>query len=158
GAGEGPAFAFPVTAFGRFEKLPDPGPIGLQFDYDGQKVGKKKILVTDEDLKSLPTLKNLQALVFRFSTAGRVTDAGMKEIAKNKNLKWLGIHGAKITGAGVKELAVLEHLEYLEVPVAITDTALKELPALKKLKFLVMHPGTNVTDAGLQGLAGMKLR
>ena len=48
----------------------------------------------------------------------QITDVGLKEAAKLKNLYWLSLGDTKITDAGLKELAKLQKLKIL----FLTDT------------------------------------
>ncbi len=57
--------------------------------------------VTDEGLKELAGLENLQTL---FLAGTAITDAGLKELAKLKNLTTLVLRSTKVTNNGVKEL------------------------------------------------------
>jgi hypothetical protein len=57
--------------------------------------------VTDAGLKEVARLKNLQELSLY---ATRVTDMGLKELAGLTNLRALDLSKAKVTGAGLKEL------------------------------------------------------
>jgi Leucine-rich repeat (LRR) protein len=86
----------------------------------------------------------------------RITDAGLKELAGLKNLRWLVLRDTQITDAGLKELAGLQNLQRLDLGFTrITDAGLKELAGLKNLQWLNLW-GTRITDAGLKELAGLK--
>jgi len=82
----------------------------------------------------------------------KITDKGLKEVAKLQNLSHLVMHGTPITGAGLKELAKLEKLTSLMLQdTKITDAGLKDLAKLQKLKFLGLH-FTEITDEGYKEL------
>jgi hypothetical protein len=86
----------------------------------------------------------------------RVTDAGLKELARLKRLEELDLDAARVTDAGLKELVRLKELHALNLDAtALTDAGLKELARLKKLRSLGLKQ-TGVTDAGLKELAGLK--
>jgi RNA polymerase sigma factor (sigma-70 family) len=83
-----------------------------------------------------------------------VTDAGLKELARFKQLQMLDISLNKITDAGLKNLGALKRLRTLYLTnTEVTDKGLKELVELKQLQCLTLR-GTEVTDAGLKELAG----
>jgi Leucine-rich repeat (LRR) protein len=85
----------------------------------------------------------------------QVTDAGLKELAGLKQLRWLDLTGVKVTDAGLKELDGLTQLQALQLgSTQVTDAGLKELAGLKQLRTLHLH-GLKVTDAGLKELDGL---
>jgi internalin A len=106
--------------------------------------------VTDAGLKELAKLKNLTTL----HLAGtEFTDDWLKELAKFKDLTALDLSGTKVTDAGLKELATLNNLTALDVSeTRITNAGLNELSMLKNLKRLYLSE-TQITDAGLKGLS-----
>jgi Leucine-rich repeat (LRR) protein len=58
----------------------------------------------------------------------KVTDAGLKELARLKQLQWLHLYQTKVTDAGLKELAALKNLHTLDLrDTKVTDAGLKEL-------------------------------
>ena len=60
----------------------------------------------------------------------KVTDAGLKGVAKLKQLKGLYLEGTEITDAGLKEVAKLKQLKVLGLlNTRITDVGLNELTA-----------------------------
>ena len=68
----------------------------------------------------------------------QITDVGLKEAAKLKNLYWLSLGDTKITDAGLKELAKLQQLGWLYLSdTKITDAGLKEVAKLKNLDTLI---------------------
>ena len=80
-----------------------------------------------------------------------MTDAGLKELARLKNLTTLGLVGTQVTDVGLKELGTLKNLTRLSLAArTVTDAGLKELARLKNLTTLDLGY-TKVTDAGLKG-------
>ena len=67
--------------------------------------------VTDEGLKEVAKLQMLQQLYL----PSQITDAGLKEVAKLRYLTSLGLSGTKITDAGLKEVAKLQKLRFLDL-------------------------------------------
>ena len=59
----------------------------------------------------------------------KVTDAGLKEVAKLKKLERLYLRDTQITDAGLKEVAKLNQLSYLDLQAClkITDAGLAKL-------------------------------
>ena len=75
--------------------------------------------ITEADLAKVPYL-NLSNT--------KITDAGLKEMAKFKNLKILDLSSTQITDAGLKELAKLQNLGILELySTKITGVGVAEL-------------------------------
>ncbi len=104
----------------------------------------------------------------------RITDAGLRELRFLTKLTSLDLSGTKITGAGLKELAGLKNLVRLDLSgEQLTDGSLRVLRENDMLGLLFrpwdaqsrrsgdeittfgfLH--TQVTDAGLAELAGLK--
>ena len=102
--------------------------------------------ISDVGLKELPKLKNLAYLNL---TGTKITDAGIKEIAKCRSLKRLNLWHTQITDAGLKELPQLQQLTSLDLrDTKITDVGLKEVAKLVQLRSLMLH-NTKVTKAGI---------
>jgi hypothetical protein len=57
--------------------------------------------VTDEQLRHVGGLKNLEALDVSNT---RVTDGGLEELAGLKSLRWLNFRSTEVTAAGVAAL------------------------------------------------------
>lgn len=114
---------------------------------------------SDDEIKHLANLKNLKKLRFlSMSGAGRLTDAGLRELTALKNLEMLDVQTAEqITDHGVAALADLPNLRLLTLsPVSqITDEALKTLGRIKTLEYLFLSDATQLTDAGLKALHGL---
>ena len=108
----------------------------------------------NESLKNLSALDKLATLMIN-DGRGQITDAGLEELAKLKQLESLGLQGVNITQAGVATLAEMDNLHSLTLPGSkITDTGLKELGRLNNLKVLELS-GSKITDAGLGELSGL---
>jgi len=82
----------------------------------------------------------------------KVTDAGLKGVAKLTQLKGLYLEGTDITDAGLKEVAKLKQLNFLALNLTqITDAGLKEVAKLKQLRFVNLED-TKATKAGVDQL------
>jgi hypothetical protein len=116
------------------------------------KVELRQTAVTDDNLKTIAALPELQSLNLYGSK--QVTDAGMKELAACKQLQFLILTNCKkVTDAGVKELAACEQLQTLSMnELDITDASVKELAACKQLKSLNIIGCTKVTNGGIADL------
>jgi uncharacterized membrane protein len=69
----------------------------------------------------------------------QVTDAGMKSVAKMRNLEQLHLENTKVGDAGVAELSKLVNLEYLNLyGTAVTSAVFKSLGDLKSLRKLYL--------------------
>ena len=66
--------------------------------------------ITDAGLKEVA---RMQKIIILDLTATKITDAGLKEVAKLQSLESLWMNGTKITDAGLKEVAKLQSLERL---------------------------------------------
>ncbi len=136
--------------------------------------------VTDEELKLLATLKQIERLQLGWYGNTKVTDAGLKELGALTNLTLLefpcsnltdeglkaltpltkltalDLSNANITGSGLKHLAGIKNLTSLRLQNAkVNNAALKELASFKKLATLSLN-GTAVTNAGLKELAPLQ--
>ena len=83
----------------------------------------------------------------------KITDEGLKELAKLQELKYLSLVTTGITDEGLKEVAKLQNLNTLNLNGCeqITDMGLKELGKLKKLEWLYLY-GPKVTKVGTDEL------
>ena len=82
----------------------------------------------------------------------KVSDGGIKGVAKLKQLKGLYLEGTEITDAALKEVAKLKQLNFLALNLTqITDAGLKEVAKLKQLRFVNLED-TKVTEAGVAQL------
>jgi hypothetical protein len=85
----------------------------------------------------------------------KVSDEGMKEIAKLTNLNSLYLYGTNVTDAGLNELLALKNLTTLNLGYTkVTDTGLIELAKLKNLKTLDISRFTwgSITFEGVKEL------
>lgn len=106
----------------------------------------------DEQLRLLKPFQKLSELTLIDS---RVTDAGMKDVARCVNLTRLDLKGTAITDVGLNEIAKLKKLKTLSlVRTRISDTGLVELAGLKELRQLYLA-NTNTTDDGARTLVNI---
>jgi Leucine-rich repeat (LRR) protein len=116
----------------------------------------RRLYLLDTDLgdaaaADIAALSQLESLSLNDNT--EVSNAGAKELAKLKNLKWLSLGHTKVTD--IAELAPLEKLEYLFLPgTKVADADLDGLAAFKELRGLYLS-GTKVSDAGMPKLAAL---
>ncbi|MCE9567002.1 MAG: hypothetical protein K8U57_33790 [Planctomycetes bacterium] len=90
-------------------------------------------------LKGLSALSQLTSLDLGYSN---VTDMGMKEIGKCRNLRHLQINNTLVTETGLKELSGLSELQTLELAwTSVTEKGLRELAPLRKLSTLGLTAG-----------------
>lgn len=115
--------------------------------------------VSDEALVSIGRIKNLTTLVLGDHC---LTDASLKHLTGLQKLTHLNLcwpdqkHGGKISDAGLEEVAKLTSLETLDLRATqITDAGLAKLLELPKLKTLELA-NTAITDAGLLSLQKLK--
>ena len=96
--------------------------------------------ITDLGLKELAKLKNLNRLYLEDT---KITDEGLKGLTKLQKLTDLDLEGTNITDEGLKEVAKLQKLEWLSLKVTqITDAELKELANLQSLRQLYLGDKT----------------
>jgi internalin A len=105
--------------------------------------------ITDEGLKEVAKLQNLTELDL-WDT--KITDAGLKDVAKLQKLAYLNLGYTQITAEGLKEVAKLQELTRLELAgTQITDAGLNEIAKLQKLKRLELYD-TKITKTGVAEL------
>jgi hypothetical protein len=81
-----------------------------------------------------------------------LSDAGLAQVGKLKNLLKLHLEQTKVTDAGLKYLSGLANLEYLNLyGTSITDAGLAQLAELKNLKTVYLWQ-TKVTQSGIASL------
>ena len=118
-----------------------------------QSIGIEGTPVTDaglEHLLALPQLTGLSLGVYEDSA--KVTDDGMKTIAKLTKLKRLSVSGIPITDEGLGHLAPLTKLEHLNIDnTDISEDGLAALEPLGSLKSLRYYKP--ITDASAPHLA-----
>jgi Leucine-rich repeat (LRR) protein len=109
--------------------------------------------ITDAGLKEIAKLQKLEILNLSDT---KITDAGLKEIAKLQKLEILYLNFTKITDAGLKDIVKLQQLTHLSLRYTkITDAGLKEIAKLQELTGLWLN-GTDITDAGLMDAAKLQ--
>lgn len=105
--------------------------------------------VNDDVLKHLPHAGNIIWLNLRGT---KVSDAGLQNIGKLKNLKKLHLELTEVSDAGLKHLVNLDELEYLNLyGTSVSDAGLDDIAKLKKLKKVFLWQ-SKATDAGMDKL------
>jgi Leucine-rich repeat (LRR) protein len=105
--------------------------------------------ITDEGIKELAGLKNLQTLHLTFT---KVTHVGLKSLAGLQELQSLNLSGAQVTDAALKALAGFRKMQTLGLAAGrFTDDGLKELARLKNLHYVDLS-FTKVTGTGVAEL------
>ena len=104
------------------------------------QINKPEGKLTETDLEKITSLSLSDT---------KITDEGLKEVAKLQQLTLLYLNDTKVTDAGLKEVAKLQKLEDLYLrSTKITDTGLKEVAKLQKLGVLDLTD-TQITDASV---------
>jgi RNA polymerase sigma factor (sigma-70 family) len=111
--------------------------------------------VTDAGLKELARLRNLVKLEALNLSGTAVSDAGLKELARLRNLVKLDLRQSQVTGVGLEDLADLMKLSELVVNDQVTDAGLRQIATLKRLKVLGLH-GNQMTAAGFKHLTALQ--
>jgi hypothetical protein len=114
--------------------------------------------ITDDGLKHIGTLANLQELTLKSAKLAEVTDEGLKHICTLAKLKKLKLSfQSKITGVGLQYLHGLSSLQCLLLEdMKVTDADIQHLlHGLKTLRQLELHDMDGMSDAGLQHLIGL---
>ncbi|HEY3965415.1 MAG TPA: hypothetical protein VGM05_12740, partial [Planctomycetaceae bacterium] len=128
----------------RDDKLPGRPVIGVHLQRS------KKF--NDEDMRLLVAFPSLTRLMLN----RQITNVGVKELGRHKNLTELEISGAQITDTGLIELRELKKLTILGLNgTQITDAGLREFREFKNLTTLLLGR-TKITDAGLGELKELK--
>jgi Leucine-rich repeat (LRR) protein len=106
--------------------------------------------ITDEGMAELKKLRNITDLNLYY--AEYVTDQGVAAIKDWKKLKRLNLHGTKSSDTALEHIAGITSLESIDVgSTLMTDVGLERLNTLTNLKELTMG-GNELGDAGLQAL------
>jgi hypothetical protein len=109
--------------------------------------------VTDAGIKEVAKLKQLRKL---WLCATPITDTGLKKLAGLAKLEFLYLSNDQMTGVGLQHLAGLKDLKKLTLQhVPLTDTGLKALGSLQQLHILDLD-GSAVDDAGMKEVARLK--
>ena len=105
------------------------------------------------DDKKLAALAGLESsLVWLNLSRTGITDAGMKAIGSNKNLRRLHLAKTQIGDSGVRALAGMTGLRYLNLyGTNVSDAGLEALTGMKELEKVFLWQ-TKVTDAGVKKL------
>ena len=106
---------------------PDPvSPAGEKLIADAivEKAVRKSLKKPDGKLTE-SDLEKIDYLSWRLT---KITDKGLKDVAKLQNLTHLNVSGSKITDAGLKEAAKLQKLKYLWLDdTKVTDEGVAKL-------------------------------
>jgi hypothetical protein len=106
--------------------------------------------ITDEGLKQIAKLQDLLSLNI---SAPQISDAGMKYIERLKHLRELRLVDSQVTGSGLKYLKNANELESLNMSCShITGNGLKYLYGLKRLKKLMLYE-TDVDETSVAELS-----
>jgi predicted transcriptional regulator len=121
--------------------------------------------VSEDGLAYLKGLKNLKTLYM--SSDIKITDNGARHLRALKNLESLGLtalsimEAPEITDTGIKYICSLKKLKHLDLGECslITDKSLEYISALKELESLGLHCCEKITDNGLYHIFSLtKLR
>lgn len=108
--------------------------------------------ITDDGLKEIARRKQLTTLVLAWT---KITDVGLAEISQLTNLRTLDLRNTPITDRGLQELKSLDGLTRLLLfDTKIGDNGLDYIKDLE-LTHLDLH-GTRVTDHGLKVICGIR--
>ncbi len=111
--------------------------------------------VTDAGMKVLSGMTRLRHLNLDRAAAG-VTDEGLKHLGNLKDLESLSFAGTKAaTPAALEHLAGLTRLRHLDAPGLVTDESARHLKGMLDLGYLNAWGGS-LGDAGLAELHGLK--
>ena len=116
---------------------------------------KLKSLSTPDQVRTDLGLKHYLAAISPPSylnlSRWKITDVGLKEVAKLQQLTSLNLPG-QITDAGLKEVAKLQQLRELDLPSQITNAGLKEMAKLQQLRELDLRGCNQITDEAVAEL------
>jgi Leucine-rich repeat (LRR) protein len=111
--------------------------------------------LTDAGLKDIPAFKKLEILSIGLGEGKGITDEALKHLVGIKELKSLDLTGTGVKGPGLKHLAALPNLEMLTLRFTpLTDASCKELASLQPLHILDLS-GTAITGTGIKELAAL---
>lgn len=104
--------------------------------------------VTNAGLPQLARLKNLRRLDLGWTKD--VGDSGLPHLSQLGKLEILGLGGTKVTDAGLPALSKLPRLKELYLPAtAVTDSGLQTLATFKGLTLVRLNSKMNVTPKGI---------
>lgn len=113
--------------------------------------------LSDDGVRKIAALKQLQRLTVYAQDNKNITDAGIKDLKQLTNLTHLLLQCPGLTDAGLRELAPLKNLTTLYlVAEGVRGAGLKDLAPLKNLTTLeLFYPALN--DASLRNLRAIDL-
>lgn len=144
--------------------------VGVNFQFEPQRAGDAET----EHIARLPELETLDL------EKTRLTDLGLARLGRLRKLRWLSLRKTPVSGAGIAELrnlTVLQHLDLRGVgrwgtlePLAafanlkhldltsagLEGDQLRGLEMLSALTWLSLGDNPNISDPGLQRLAGLR--
>ncbi len=110
--------------------------------------------LTDRSMSVLAALPNLQHIRLRLS---RITDEGLKELAKCRSLWYINLPHSNCTSKGIAELAAIPQLRQLRIASPqLGNSVAKELAKLKTLRgiHLIDVP---ITNEGLEQIVSLPI-
>jgi len=111
--------------------------------------------ITDEGLRCIGTLENLECLR-AVGGATTVTDAGVANVSRLRNLKTLVLFNSQITDKAFQTFGGLHSLERLLLGGSrISDHGLVHIRGLTNLRSLDLGGGSRITDEGMASLSGL---
>ena len=122
--------------------------VGMQYirdmtDLEDLQLGRAEI--TDKSMPIIGNMTKLKTLDLRVN----VTDKGLEQLKKLKDLNWLCLNQTKVTDAGMQNLAELTKLEWLMLEdTPVTAKGLAKLSALPSVTTLYLS-GTNINDEAI---------
>jgi hypothetical protein len=114
--------------------------------------------VTDRELAGLKELSDV-SIVSLTVASSELTDAGVAEIAKLKNIESLYLSACgKITDTGLSHLAKLPNISFLWFTAnpLISDEGMKSIGQMKNLRSLSLFGCTKISNAGALQLSQLK--
>ena len=144
----------PVADAGALDKIRQTGALAMPLAQNTNLLDVEFNLVGDHiDDGTLAALAPVSQQIESLNLARtKVTDDGLKAIEPLKNLQKLHLENTKIGDAGLTHLKDLGSLEYLNLyGTAVTDSGLTQLEGLKNLKSIYLWQ-TKVTPAGVEKL------
>src|SRR5258708_7440413 len=107
---------------------------------------------------AMPLAANTNLLSVNFSLAGaKIDDAALESLkGVSEQLVWLNLANTSVTDAGMKSLARFKNLRRLHLEKTVVgDEGLASLKNLGEITYLNLY-STKITDKGLASLAGLK--
>ncbi len=142
--------------------LPDPA-TDISMAYVGELISLKKLflkesgsLITDAGLKHVAKLKNLEEICLCGNDMG---DNGLVYIKDLPKLEYLCIKGKNFSDRGmvhIKNMKSLKMLSFHEDLSYISDAGLADISEIPNLEYLCLHAMKNITDKGIAHLTKMR--